>query len=102
MQSLAESLAADGPPLLIDVRTPGAFSSGHIKGARNLSLESLSTAVRAGEVTSDAPVALICARGGRSAQACVRLTKVFGFSNVTNVRGGMAAWTAAGLPTVVV
>lgn len=99
VQSLAEALAAGRPPLVIDVRSPDEYGGGHIEGARNLSLESLSAAVRGGELASDAPVVLICAQGRRSAQACVRLAKVFGFSDVTNIRGGMAAWEDAGLPT---
>lgn len=31
-------------------------------------------------------------------QATVRLTRVLGFTHVTNVAGGMAAWRAEGLP----
>jgi rhodanese-related sulfurtransferase len=92
----------DNPEIdLIDVRTPEEYTSGHIAGTMNVSLDSLSEAVRGGILKPDKPLAVVCARGGRSAQACVRLSKVFGFPDVTNVTGGMQAWIAADLPVVV-
>ena len=56
--------------------------------------------VGAGSSAPAAAVALavVCAGGVRSAQATVRLSKVFGFRGVASVRGGMAAWAAEGLP----
>lgn len=91
----------DNPEVdIIDVRTPEEYASGHIAGTTNVSLDSLSEAVRNGSLTPGKAMAVVCARGGRSAQACVRLTKVFGFPDVTNVTGGMQAWTAADLPVV--
>ena len=83
---------------IVDVRTPQEYQTGHIAGSRNICLDDISKAVKEGELTDKKPLALICARGGRSAQACVRLSKVFGFPNVTNVKGGMNAWIGAGLP----
>ncbi len=35
-----------------------------------------------------------------SAQACVRLSKVYGFAHPINVQGGMLAWHFDGLPVV--
>ena len=45
---------------------------------------------------SGKPVAFICLSGGRSGKACGTATKA-GLS-VINVKGGMGAWTSAGLP----
>ena len=65
----------------------------------NVPLEELSLHARAGELgPTAAPVAVVCASGARSAQACVRLKRVLGFADVSNVKGGLAAWTDAGLP----
>lgn len=89
----------DNPEIdIIDVRTSEEYMSGHIAGTKNVSLDSLSEAVRGGILKADKALAVVCARGGRSAQACVRLSKVFGFPDVTNVTGGMQAWVAADLP----
>lgn len=43
-------------------------------------------------------VAVICASGGRSAQATVRLSRVFGFPDVVNVVGGTSEWISSGFP----
>lgn len=90
--------------LLIDVRSQQEFDGGHVDGATHLSMDpDLSAAVRAGSLDEfrDRPVAVICGSGMRSGQATVRLTKVYGFTNVTNVTGGMMAWTREGLPVKV-
>ena len=92
----------DDPDIdIIDVRTPEEYASGHIDGTLNVSLDSLSEAVRSGALKPGKALAVVCARGRRSAQACVRLSKVFGLSDVSNVTGGMEAWVAADLPVIV-
>lgn len=98
VKDLAQLLAADPATNLIDVRSEEEFREGHVPGARNLSLDRLSVAVRAGELDPQKPVAVICASGGRSAQACVRLSKVFQFTKVTNVKGGTSEWVTAQFP----
>lgn len=67
-----------------------------VPGALNIPLDRLSDAVRAGSLDqyTDSQIAVICASGQRSAQATVRLSKVFGFKHVTSVSGGMGAWVA--------
>jgi len=91
----------DNPEIdIIDVRTQEEYATGHIAGTSNVSLDSLSEAVRDGTLKPEKALAVVCARGARSAQACVRLSKVFRFPDVTNVTGGMQAWVAADLPVV--
>ena len=92
-----ESLQASDA-LLLDVRTPQEYKAGHAPSAVNIELDALSEAVKAETLKDweDAPIAVICGSGKRSAQAAVRLSKVFGFKQVVNVKGGMQAWTAAG------
>lgn len=65
-----------------------------IPTAVNIPLDMLSDAVRAGQLDPyhTSSIAVVCASGQRSAQATVRLTKVFAFKNVSNVSGGMSAW----------
>ena len=54
--------------------------------------------MKAGELDEfrDRTVAVVCAAGVRSAQAVVRLHKVFGFQDVVNVKGGTTEWIKAG------
>lgn len=94
------SAAAVVAPLVLDVRTPAEFAQGSVPGARNVPAEALSAQVRQGALDDfrSGPIYVICASGSRSAPMCVRLRKVFHFEDVSNVKGGIAAWRAAGLP----
>ncbi|WIA09461.1 hypothetical protein OEZ85_008862 [Tetradesmus obliquus] len=98
VQELDVALTAGGLiDLLLDVRSAAEFEAGpRIPGAVNIPLDGLSEAVRAGQLDQfiDGHVAVVCASGQRSAQATVRLSKVFNFQHVSNVAGGMAAWQA--------
>lgn len=85
-------------PFVLDVRTAWEYTRGHIPGAVNISLDDLSSKVKAGELDAarQRTVAVVCAAGIRSAQAAVRLHKVFGFQNVVNVKGGTTEWVKSG------
>ncbi|GMH34441.1 hypothetical protein BSKO_02275 [Bryopsis sp. KO-2023] len=88
-------------PLVLDVRSVEEFESGHVPEAVNLPLPDLnkeSIRVRKLEGFQDKRVAVICASGKRSAQATVRLSKVLGFIDVSNVQGGTLRWISEGLP----
>ncbi len=96
VRDLKTKLDAREPITLVDVRQPEEFKSGHVAGARSLPLPTLAN--RLGELTKDAPIYCICLSGGRSQSACDLLQRQ-GFTNVTNVVGGMNAWQQAGLPS---
>lgn len=66
---------------------------GRAEGAVNVPLDQLTDAVNSGRLPDkDAPIAIICQSGRRSAQAAVKLARVHGFTNVVNVKGGEGAW----------
>ena len=90
--------ATDAPPPRPP--SPPRYAAGHVPGARNVPFDRLSESVRSGELDAwrARPVAVVCASGARSAQATVRLSKVFGFEDVTNVAGGTMKWTLKNLP----
>ncbi|MFM7667268.1 MAG: rhodanese-like domain-containing protein [Bacteroidota bacterium] len=69
---------------LIDVRTPGEFKSGHIKGSINIPLKNLSGSLS--KIKKDKPVITCCASGMRSALA-KSILKSAGFSEVHNGGG---------------
>jgi glyoxylase-like metal-dependent hydrolase (beta-lactamase superfamily II)/rhodanese-related sulfurtransferase len=94
--SAAERLAQPNPPLVIDVRTNQEYTDAHIHGALNLPLQQLSE--RLAELPTDRPLIVHCASGYRSALAA-SLLRQEGLPDVANMVGGLAAWTAAQLPT---
>lgn len=71
---------------IIDVRTPGEFNSGHIKGAVNIPLDSLSHQLS--KLKKDSVVITCCASGMRSASA-KQILLSHGFPEVHNGGG----WT---------
>lgn len=74
----------------IDVREPNEFSAGHIKGMENVPLSRFKSA--ASGLPKDKEIVVICQSGNRSVAASNKLKKA-GFGEVTNVRGGMSAWS---------
>ncbi len=69
--------------IIIDVRTPGEFSGGHIKGSKNIPLNILSTKID--EIKKlDKPVIACCASGMRSAQA----TSILKSNGIDAMNGG--------------
>jgi rhodanese-related sulfurtransferase len=74
----------------VDVRTPGEFNGNHIRGFKNIPLHQLAQKAEK-ELSKEKEVVVICQSGMRSQKAS-KVLKNLGFSNVTNVKGGMNAW----------
>ena len=72
---------------IIDVRTKGEFQSGHIKGSKNIPLQSLQHGMK--KINPKKPVITCCASGVRSASA-KRILKSNGFNEVYNGGGWMS------------
>jgi rhodanese-related sulfurtransferase len=81
--------------LLVDVRQPAELSGGRFPKAVNIPLAELE-AYAAG-LDPAAPVMLACRSGNRSRKGAKRLAAL-GFSEVSNVQGGVNGWRRAGLP----
>lgn len=84
--------------IIVDVREPDEFKSGHIPRAINVPLSTLKSRVNELEKYKDKPVIVCCRSGQRSAQAAVSLRKQ-GFNTVHNLSGGFSAWQRDNLPT---
>ena len=69
---------------IIDVRTPGEFNGGHIKGAKNIPLQSLGNNLS--KINKNKPVITCCASGARSA-AAKNILQNSGFTEVYNGGG---------------
>lgn len=73
-------LIKDGA-VIIDVRTPGEFSSGHVKGSINIPLDQIGS--KAESLKKHKNIIVCCRSGNRSGQA-KRILNAKGFSNVEN------------------
>lgn len=81
-----KSLMSQGA-MIIDVRTPAEFSSGHIKGSVNIPLQELSK--RAQKLKKEKVIITCCASGMRSASA-KGVLKSMGFTEVYNGGGWLS------------
>jgi rhodanese-related sulfurtransferase len=95
---LHSELDRDPSPQVIDVRTPGEFAAGHIRGAISVPITELKAKLSALEIDPDRPVFAICATSHRSIPA-VRLLRRSGFE-AKQLKGGMITWHRAHLPVV--
>jgi cysteine synthase/rhodanese-related sulfurtransferase len=87
------------PSSLVDVRSSEEYATLRAAKARNVPLPGLVEGWATGlPEDKDEPIVTICKVGERSLYGML-LLKSMGYHRVTSVRGGLQAWTAAGLPT---
>jgi len=91
-------LAATQAVDLIDVREPGEWDTGYIRGARLLPLDKLRADPDAA-LPRDRPLVFICAKGVRSMQAA-KLAERLGYERIYQLSGGTKEWARAGMPLV--
>ena len=82
--------------VLVDVRTPEEFASGHVPGAVNIQRDQLPRHF-AEFKAADEPIVVYCERGPRALAAADMLLDA-GFTQVRHLTGDMAGWRTAGLP----
>lgn len=93
-QALLAHLSDALPPIVIDVRQPREYRTGHITGVISLPLTDVARRVH--ELPRDRSIVLIC-RTGRRSRAAARLLRRSGFDSY-NLQGGMLAWYRNNLP----
>ena len=79
---------------VIDVRESDEYAAGHVPGAQLLPLSLIP--VRSQDLPARQPVYVICASGGRSAQAAEYLNGIG--IDARSVAGGTNAWARSGRP----
>jgi rhodanese-related sulfurtransferase len=94
-QTAAERIADPNPPIVIDIRTARERAQKSIKGSLHWPLNTLREGLP--DVPRDSAIIVHCAGGYRSSIAASLLQRD-GFTNVSELAGGIAAWEAAGLP----
>jgi hydroxyacylglutathione hydrolase len=88
-------LASATPPVIVDVRSAPERAQKRIEGSLHLPLNHLGE--RFSEIPAGRPVLLHCAGGYRSSIAASLLQR-HGFTDVSELAGGIVAWETAGLP----
>ncbi len=94
--ALAAEMLATREPLVVDVRTPGEREQKFVAGSVSIPLNHLTERLQ--ELPADRPLLVYCAGGYRSSIAA-SLLKQKGFTQVSEIAGGLAAWETAHLPT---
>ena len=84
---------------VIDVRTPGEFTSGHLEGALNFDIQGMTFMEEIATLDPDATYLVYCRSGSRAA-AAVDTMKSIGIDNVTNLGSVNDALSATGLALV--
>jgi rhodanese-related sulfurtransferase len=88
-----KSLMADRQALLVDVREPSEYQSGHIPNAINIPLRTISRNLS--KIPSDRPVILYCSTGYRSSMGVMTL-HLLNYDNVMGFPPSLSGWKQAG------
>lgn len=85
--------AATSDILLIDVRTPEEFASGHVPDAINVPLDVIEEKIAEVAPDKNKPLALYCRSGNRSGQA-IAILQSAGYESMVNL-GGISDYSGA-------
>lgn len=83
--------------IILDVRTPGEYQSGHIQGAQLMNIADRDFADQLATLDKSKPVFVYCRSGARSSNAMRQMVSL-GFKEVHNLQGGILSWSAKGQP----
>ena len=80
---------------LLDLRGHDAFRAGHIVNARHVPMDDLEA--KTDKLDRNKPVVVYCDTGVSSARAAAKLVRA-GFTDVWQLRGGLASWKRENMP----
>lgn len=81
--------------VILDVRTPEEFATGHLPGAINIDVEAPDFTDQLATLDKNATYAVYCHSGNRSAVAMNDMAGE-GFTDLADLAGGITAWAQAG------
>ena len=95
----ASELIKNVSPLILDVRSPAEYESGHIDNSKLLPVQVFAENIGSLEQYKDEDILVYCASGNRSTVAARMLIDA-GFTKVYNLRHGIGDWMRSGKPIV--
>ncbi|MGB0384890.1 MAG: molybdopterin-synthase adenylyltransferase MoeB [Ardenticatenaceae bacterium] len=95
VHELRDSIQEGDSLRVLDIRERDEFEQGYVPGAKFIPRGHLEMQVENWETDREAPIAVYCAGGVRSAFATKTLN-LLGYHNVVSVKGGFGAWKNAG------
>lgn len=99
VNDLQKELAKKNQTQFIDCREKQEWQELHIEGLTLLPLSELETKYQSILKDKNASIVIHCKSGKRSMNACLFLLSK-GFTDLTNVEGGIMAWVQEGLPVI--
>lgn len=94
----AEKIIKNDPKVVVlDVRTPDEYQSGHIPGAKNIDYLGDNFEQKVAALDQSKTYIVHCAAGSRSAKACTVIEKLE-FPSVYHLNSGFKGWEKAGKP----
>lgn len=85
----------DAQAIILDVRNQNEYAEERIAGAQHIPMGFVPQ--RLATLPKDKQIIVQCGSGVRS-PVVASLLQQHGFKNIANMRGGISAWRAAGLP----
>ncbi|MGI9666921.1 MAG: rhodanese-like domain-containing protein [Acidimicrobiia bacterium] len=98
-EEAAAYLNGNPDAVVLDIRTPEEFSEGIIEGAVNIDFYEADFATQLDQLDKDASYVVYCRSGNRSGQS-MNTFEDLGFTQVTEIDGGIVDWYASGYPVV--
>jgi len=93
----AELMEKNPAIVVIDVRTPGEFATGHIKGSINIDFKADNFEEELNTLDKAKTYLVHCRSGGRSSSSLNIFSKL-GFKHIIHLDGGMMDWGKEQLP----
>jgi rhodanese-related sulfurtransferase len=97
--NLVDALKENRAPILLDVRTPAEFQSGHIAGAINIPFDQLPQRIKEISQFKQQEVVVYC-RSGRRAEVATDTLESEGFTQLYDLTGHMIAWNKNNYPVI--
>ena len=93
----AQQLISDHKVIILDIRTPGEFKTGHLAGATNIDFRAPDFEKTLNSLSKTNSYLVHCAVGARSTQS-LKIFERNHFQSIYHLDGGLKAWENAGLP----
>jgi len=97
--SLIQANLGNANFIIVDVRTPSEYGSGHLENALSVNYNASDFEERLNQFDKTATCLVYCRSGSRSAAAVAKMQEL-GFLIVYEMLGGISAWIDAGYPVV--